>query len=149
MRINEISGGDKWYRCRVRVEVDGTSSVVNIRICCDSRSGLMAILARAYGKRNVLACNEISGVLSEKIHGAPKARILHHDAMNRRPYSPPELKVKSLEKKARDSKASGDTDGAAEARAQVALQKAQNKKNAAQLDYTKKATKLSNVRASV
>jgi hypothetical protein len=147
MRLNEISGGDKWYRCRIRVDVNGATNIVNTRICCDSRSGLIALLSKTYGRNNILSCNEISDLLGEKIYGAPKARTLHHNTMNRRPLSANQLQIKSMEDKARTGAASGDVSGASVARAQVAVKKAQNKKNAAQQDYTKKAMKLSSIQS--
>lgn len=148
MRANEIFGQMKWFRCRVRVVLDGFSSVVNTLMTADTRSGVIAILSELYGRKNVLSCNEISGVLSEKSYGAPNMKTLHHDTMSRRPYSSEQLQVKAVEKKARDAKASGDTALAAQAKAQVAVTKAQQKKNKAQQDYTRKAMKLSSLRGA-
>lgn len=90
--------------------------------------------------------NEITGedeVLNEKSYGAPKTHVKGHEVMSRRPFTPEQLQVKSLEKKARDEVASGDVNGAIKAKAEVALKKAQIKKNKAQQDYTNKAQKLS------
>jgi hypothetical protein len=146
MKINEITGMGKWFQCRIRVVCDGANVVVTSLVNCDSRNGLLVMLAKIYGKSNVLSCNEISDVLSEKSHGAPKARTLHHDTMERRPFTAQQLQVKSLEKKARDKVDSGDGPGAAQARAEVELKKAQIKKNSAQQDYAKKAHKVTMAR---
>jgi hypothetical protein len=146
MKINEIIGRGRWYECRVRIVCDGINVTVTSLVNGDSRSGVVAMLAKLYGKNNVLSCNEISEVLSEKALGAPKARTLHHDVMKRRPYTAQQLQVKSLEKKARDEVDSGDVPGAAQARAEVALKKAQIRKSKAQQDYTNKAMNLSKSR---
>lgn len=146
MKINEITGRGRWFECRVRVVGDGINLMTTTLINSDSRSGAMAMMMKVYGKNNIVSCNEISDVLSEKSYGAPKARTLHHDTMKRRPFTAQQLQVKSLEKKARDKVESGDVPGAAQARAEVALKKAQIKKNKAEQDYTNKSMRLSRER---
>jgi hypothetical protein len=148
MKINEIAGRGRWFECRIRVVSDGINLMTTTIINSDSRTGAMAMLMKIYGKNNVVSCNEISDVLSEKSHGAPKAKTLHHDTMNGRPFTAQQLQVKSLEKKAKDKVESDDVPGATQARAEVALKKAQIKKNKAQQDYTNKAHKLTMVRGS-
>lgn len=143
MRANEIFGQMKWFRCRVRVVLDGFSSVVNTLMTADTRSGVIAILSELYGRRNVLSCNEISGVLSEKSYEAPKTSTLNNESVRSGPYSPEQLQVKAAEKKAQD-----DAARAAQSKAQVAVTKAQQKKNKAQQEYTNKAMKLSRLRGA-
>jgi hypothetical protein len=146
MKLNEITGRGKWYECRVRVVGDGHNLVLRTVVNGDSRSGVIAMMIKLYGRNNLLSCNEINDFLNEKSYGATTTRVKGHDVMNRRPFSPEQLQVKSLEKKARDKANSGDVNGSAQAKAEVALKKAQIKKNKAEKDYTAKAHKLTMTR---
>lgn len=160
MKINEITMPGRWYECRVRIVNDGLNVITNTVVNGDTRSGVLAMMMKLYGRNNVVSVNEISGtnedvewsnneisdVLSEKSYGAPNTKVKGHDTMNRRPFTPEQLQVKSLEKKARDEVKSGDVPGSVQAKAQVALKKAQIKKNKAQQDYTNKAMNLSQSR---
>lgn len=160
MKINEITDRGHWYECRVRIVVDGLNVMFTTFVNGDTRSGVMAMLTKLYGRNNVMSCNEISvtkedvecsdneicDVLSEKSYGAPKTKVKGHETMNRRPFTPDQLQVKALEKKVRDEVKRGDVLGGIRARAEVTLKKAQIKKNNAQQDYTNKATNLSRVR---
>lgn len=162
MRLNEITGIGRWYVCRVRIVGDGLNLVFNTVVNGDSRTGVMAMMMKLYGRNNVLSCNEITestnevvefcneigDVLSEKSYGAPKTRVKGHETMSRRPYTADQLQVKSLEKKARDKVNSGDVNGSVQAKAEVALKKAQIKRNKAQQDYTNKAHKVTMARGS-
>lgn len=161
MKINEIRGPGRWYECRVRVVVDGLNVMFTTVVNGDTRTGVTAMMMKLYGKQNVMSVNEISDtnedvewsnneicdVLSEKSYGAPKTRVKGHETMNRRPFTPEQLQVKSLEKKARDEVKSGDVQGSAQTKAEVSLKKAQIKKNKAQQDYTNKSNKLSQIRS--
>lgn len=160
MRLNEITGIGRWYVCRVRIVGDGLNVVCSTVVNADSRAGVMAMMMKLYGRNNVVSCNEITGstneddelgneisdVLSEKSYGAPKTRVKGHETMSRRPFTAQQLQVKSLEKKTRDKVNDGDVPGAAQARAEVALKKAQIKKNKAEQDYTNKSMRLSRER---
>lgn len=161
MRINEITGPGRNYECRVRIISDGLNVVFTTVVNGDSRTGVLAMLYKLYGRNNVMACNEIVGstnedddlcneidVLSEKSYGAPNVKVKGHEAMSRKPYTSDQLQVKSLEKKARDEVASGDVNGSVQAKAEVAVKKAQVKRNKAQQDLTNKAHKLSTTRGS-
>ena len=157
MKINEIRAPGRWYECLVRIVIDGLNVMFKTVVNGDTRTGVMAMMMKLYGKQNVMSineisgsnnedvelCNEISDVLNEKSYGAPKTRVKGHETMNRRPFTPEQLQVKSLEQKARDKVKSGDVPGSVQAKAEVALKKAQIKKTKAQQDYTNKATKLS------
>jgi hypothetical protein len=99
------------------------------------------MLQRLYGKNNVLSVNEITA-LNEKAYGATKNK----QVMKGRPYSADEMSVKSIEKKARDKRAAGDVSGAAVAKQEVAVQRAQIKKSNAAKDYTNKAHRLTMLR---
>jgi hypothetical protein len=79
--------------------------------------------------------NEIisPGCLYEKSYGA---------------ITPEKLQVQYLEKRISDKADSGDVAGSVEAKAQLAVQKAQIQKNKAQKNYTNKAHKLTMVRGS-
>lgn len=142
MRINEITGDWKYYACRVRV-VGDMSLVVSTVVMTDSRMAAVLMLQRLYGKNNVLSVNEITATaLNEKAYGATKNK----QVMKGRPYSSDELSVKSIEKKARDKRAAGDVSGAAVAKQEVAVQRAQIKKRNAANDYTNKAHRLTMLR---
>lgn len=159
MKLNEIIGPGRWYECRVRIVVDGLNLMTTTVVNGDTRSGVMAMMMKLYGKNNVMSVNEISGlnedvelsneidVLNEKSYGAPNMKVKGHDTMSRRPFTPEQLQVKYLEKRARDEVASGDVPGSVQAKAEVAVKKAQIKKDKAMKDYTKKATKLSQSRS--
>jgi hypothetical protein len=140
VRINEITGNWKYYACRVRV-VGEMSLVVSTIVMSDSRMGAVLMLQRLYGKNNVLSVNEITA-LNEKAYGATKNK----QVMKGRPYSSDQLAVKSIEKKARDKRAAGDVSGAAVAKQEVAVQRAQIKKGNAAKDYTNKAHRLTMLR---
>jgi hypothetical protein len=140
MKINEITGNWKYYACRVRV-VGDMSLVVSTVVMTDSRMAAVLMLQRLYGKNNVLSVNEITA-LNEKAYGATKNK----QVMKGRPYSADEMSVKSIEKKARDKRAAGDVSGAAVAKQEVAVQRAQIKKSNAAKDYTNKAHRLTMLR---
>ena len=89
MRINEIFGNTHWYECRVRVVGDGLNVTVTTVVNGNTRTGVLAILMKIFGRNNVLSCNEINSVLNEKSFGAPNTAV--------GPLSADQLRLKALQ----------------------------------------------------
>ena len=139
MKINEIISPVRLHECRVRIWIDGVSVMFSTIINWEKRSDVISVMTKLYGADNVLWCNEISDLLIEKSYGG---------ATSNKPPTPEQLQVKYLEKRASDKADSGDVVGSAEAKAQLAVQKAQIQKNKAQKNYTNKAHNLTMIRGS-
>jgi hypothetical protein len=59
MRSSEFTGITKWYDCRIRVVNTGRNVVFNTTVSGDSRTGVMAMMIRLFGKNYVIYCNEL------------------------------------------------------------------------------------------
>lgn len=59
MRSSEFAGPNRWFDCRIRVVGTGMNVIFNTTVCGNSRTGVMAMMIKLFGKSNVIYCNEL------------------------------------------------------------------------------------------